>query len=216
MWNQAYSNRICNFREKIREQSMHLERLFTIKPIIDSREPYQPAFLKTQACKEQIEEDKRIIVDYENRVLKGKLHEVSVKPSQYNLIILSPKHYPAFDKRKEEYKTLKKNYDIYQSNVKLYKRISALKSSIKAKELLKCSKKASEYKDRISNSKNYQNPCLKFETIEDFKRKIEIQLATELMLEETRPKTAYTNSCKKKTINTKIQTQSTNPPTTTL
>lgn len=215
MWNRTYSNRICNFRDKIREQSMHLERLFTIKTSIDIKEPYQPSFLKTHACKDQIEEDKRIVIDYENRILRGKLLEVALKPSEYNAIVLSPKHYPAFDNKKSEYKTLKHHYDIYQSNVKLFERISSLKSSVETKELLKCSKKASEYKERISNSKNCQNPCLKFETIEEFKKKIEIQLATELMIDETRPRSAQTNSCKKKTSNTKMGTQSTNPPVTT-
>jgi hypothetical protein len=56
MWGLSYANRKCNEYERIREHRMHLERLITIRPSIDDREPKKPRFLVERAKKEKMEE----------------------------------------------------------------------------------------------------------------------------------------------------------------
>ena len=38
---------LCHIQDKIREQRLHLERVITMKPVIDVEEPIMPSFLKT-------------------------------------------------------------------------------------------------------------------------------------------------------------------------
>ena len=227
MWNTKYSNRIVNFHNKIREQRLHLERLVTIKPMIDISEPYKPSFLKNHLKKKEEEEEKQTTIDYENRLLTQKIIETALKPGYYNPVILSPKIYPAFQKEKHFYAKAKEQYDINKSNQRLYMRINTLKGSYDTKGLIKKSKMDEYYRDNISKSKSIQEPSLYFETSDEFKRKLEIKLANELLMEQFRPKTSKASlSDRKKNKNTTTTTNnmqtkgtgtlSTNPPVTSV
>jgi len=115
MWNTHYSNRRCNEIEKIREHKMHLERLVTAKPILDVKEPHKPMFLVQRAKKEATEAEKKSKINYENRVLLGKIVHIENKPSPYNLNIVAPSRCPAFDKT--YFMKKKKKYELDKENL---------------------------------------------------------------------------------------------------
>ena len=123
MWNFQFSNRRCNEIEKIKEHKMHLERLVTAKPILDVKEPHKPGFLVHRSKKEAIEAEKKSKINYENRVLLGKIVEIENKPSPYNHSLLQPSRCPAYDKT--YYMKKKKKYDLDSENLvkKLFKEI---------------------------------------------------------------------------------------------
>ena len=156
-----------------------------------------------------------------------KIIEAAIKPGYYNSDILSPKKYPAFEKEKHFYSKAKEQYDINKSNQKMYMKIITLKGNYDTKNLLKRSKQDEYYKGNISKSKTIQEPSLYFETPDEFKRKLEIKLANELLMEQFRPKsTKCSITDRKKKTNTtstgnNVQTKgtgtlSTNPPVTSI
>lgn len=233
MWNTLYANRIVNFHNKIKEQRLHLERLVTMKPVIDIAEPYKPSFLKTRLKKEQMEEEKQNVIDYENTLLHNKIVEAKIKPGYYNAEVLSPKRYPAFDKKKHTYAKAKKEFDIDVSNYRLKYRIAKIKGYYDNKELIRKSKQDDIYRSIVSKGKAMQTPYLTFDSPEEFKRKLDIQLRNELMSEQFRPKSAKVTAQSERKINSnssngkgnltttsvngggnQTKTVSTNPPTT--
>lgn len=193
MWNTKFSNSIINFHYKTREQNLHLERLVTIRPVIDKTSPYKPLFLDKRLTKKELNEEKQTEVDYINNLLRSKIAEAHLKPSNYNSKLLSPKKYSAFQKGRHNYTKNKKRRDIKLSNDKLKERIDTIKGYYSTKTLIKQAKEDESYKMRICKTKGvYNNPHLCFKTPDEFKRQIEIKLESELMMEQfgKRPKTA--------------------------
>ena len=207
MWNTQYNNRLCFIQDKIREQRLHLERLFNMQPVIIDNPPFVPKFLQTRLKKEEIEKERQNKIFYENMLLTKKIAEVELKPSYYNSKKLHPKIYPAFKNKKNfRYNEIKKQEDIDKSNFNLLYRITELKSNYDAKKFYEMSKKDKKYKNNISKAKTNQNPYLNFETPEEFKRKLEIQLENELFWENNnnrnvnhRPKSGFTGRSNKTT-----------------
>ena len=139
-------------------------------------------------------------------LLTKKITEVELKPSYYNSKKLHPNIYPAFKNKKNfRYHEIKKQEDIDKSNFNLLYRITELKSNYDAKKFYEISKKDKKYKNNISKAKSNQNPYLNFETPEEFKRKLEIQLENELFWENNnrnanhRPKSGFTGRSNKTT-----------------
>ena len=213
MWNTQYNNRLCFIQDKIREQRLHLERLFNMQPVIIDNPPFVPKFLQTRLKKEEIEKERQNKIFYENMLLTKKIAEVELKPSYYNSKKLHPKIYPAFKNKKNfRYHEIKKQEDIDKSNFNLLYRITELKSNYDAKKFYEISKKDKKYKNNISKAKSVQNPYLNFETPEEFKRKLEIQLENELFWENNnranhRPRSGFTGRSNK---TTKCTTNNTN------
>ena len=205
MWNTQYNNRLCFIQDKIREQRLHLERLFNMQPVIIDNPPFVPKFLQTRLKKEEIEKERQNKIFYENMLLTKKIAEVELKPSYYNSKKLHPKIYPAFKNKKNfRYNEIKKQEDIDKSNFNLLYRITELKSNYDAKKFYEMSKNDKKYKNNISKAKSNQNPYLNFETPEEFKRKLEIQLENELFWENNnrnvnRPKSGFTGRSNKTT-----------------
>ena len=140
MWNTKFSNSIINFHYKTREQNLHLERLVTIRPVIDKTSPYKPLFLDRRLTKKELNEEKQSQVDYINNLLRGKIAEAHMKPSDYNSKLLSPKKYSAFQKGRHTYTKAKKLRDIKLSNDKLRERIDTIKGYYSTKTLIKQAK----------------------------------------------------------------------------
>jgi hypothetical protein len=115
MWTTHYSNRRCNEIEKIKEHKMHLERLVTVKTMLDIKEPKKPGFLVFKAKKEKMEQEKKMKINFENRVLLTKIIDIEKKPSPYNPVILLPARCPAYDKT--TYQIKKKKYDLDKNNL---------------------------------------------------------------------------------------------------
>ena len=143
--------------------------------------------------KKELNEEKQNEVDYINNLLRSKIAEAHLKPSNYNSKLLSPKKYSAFQKGRHNYTKNKKRRDIKLSNDKLKERIDTIKGYYSTKALIKQAKEDESYKMRICKTKGvYNNPHLCFKTPDEFKRQIEIKLESELMMEQfgKRPKTA--------------------------
>ena len=203
MWNTQYLNRICHIQDKIREQRLHLERVITMKPVIDVEEPIMPSFLKTRLAKKEMEEEKLTKIEYENGLMFRKILETNIHPGQYNLNLLAPEIYPAFKKKKNfRYCDLKRQYDINKSNLDLYSRISTLKPTYDNRNIVKDAYRNNKYRENISKSKNI-HPYLNFDSPEEFRRKLEIQMMNSLM-ERKRPKSSFpnTNNSEKNNIKT--------------
>jgi hypothetical protein len=115
MWNTHYSNRRCNELEKIKEHKMHLERIVTVKTMLDMKEPKKPRFLVERSKKEKMEEENKKKIFYENNVLLGKIIDIEKKPSQYNPYLLVPARCPAYDKTTFQIK--KKKFEIDKENL---------------------------------------------------------------------------------------------------
>ena len=133
-----------------------------------------------------------------------KILETNIHPGQYNLNVLAPEIYPAFKKKKNfRYCDLKRQYDINKSNLDLYSRISTLKPTYDNKNIIKDAYRNNKYRENISKSKNIQNPYLNFDSPEEFRRKLEIQMMNSLM-ERKRPKSSFpnTNNSEKNNIKT--------------
>jgi hypothetical protein len=191
MWNVLHLNRICHIQDKIREQRLHLERVITMKPVIDVEEPITPSFLKTRLAKKEMEEEKLSKIEYENRLMFRKILETNIHPGQYNLNVLAPEIYPAFKKKKNfRYSDLKRQYDINKSNFDLYSRISTLKPTYDNRNIVRDAIRNYKFRENISKSKNIQNPYLNFDSPEEFRRKLEIQMMNSLM-ERKRPKSSF-------------------------
>ena len=194
MWNTQYLNRICHIQDKIREQRLHLERVITMKPVIDVEEPIMPSFLKTRLAKKEMEEEKLTKIEYENGLMFRKILETNIHPGQYNINRLAPEIYPAFKKKKNfRFCDLKRQYDINKSNLDLYSRISTLKPTYDNRNIVKDAYRNNKYRENISKSKNIQNPYLNFDSPEEFRRKLEIQMMNSLM-ERKRPKSSFPNT----------------------
>lgn len=58
MWHLQINNRKCNEFEKIRSHKMFLEKIYSIKPSIDIKEPKKPSFLIFKAKKEVMAQGK--------------------------------------------------------------------------------------------------------------------------------------------------------------
>lgn len=192
MWNIKSSNRILNYYFKTREQNQHLERLITIRPVIDKSSPYKPIFLDKRLTKKELEVEKQKEIDDINNLIRQNIAETFTKPSKYNSQLLSPKKYSAFQKDVHVYSKTKKKKDIKKSNDKLKERINNIKGYYSTKKLLKQAREEDEYKMRICKMKSViDNPHLLFKTPDEFRRLEELQLENELVMEQMRrPKTA--------------------------
>ncbi len=74
MWNLIRSNRLIDEREKIKDHSLHVDRLRHAKASLDINiPPKKPAHLKLNFKKEQIKQDKKSEIQYENRLLLKKM-----------------------------------------------------------------------------------------------------------------------------------------------
>lgn len=115
MWNTHYSNKRCNEIEKVKEHKMHLERLVTVKTMLDINEPVKPSFLIHKAKKKALEEERQSKILYENNVLVRKIIDITNKPSPYNAVNLQVQRCPAYDKT--YYQVKKKKYDLDKDNL---------------------------------------------------------------------------------------------------
>ncbi len=78
MWNYAFPNRRCNEYDKIRvnqcffylkEHKLHLERVVTVKPKVDLKEPALPSFLMPKNKKEKVSTSKILLLDLEPQLI---------------------------------------------------------------------------------------------------------------------------------------------------
>ena len=91
MWNLYHSNRSCNTHEKIKDHNMHIDRVLSAKSTLDKNGPIKPSFLVYKAKKEQMEEESKDKIGYENDNLLKKIIRIESKTSPYNPVNLHVK-----------------------------------------------------------------------------------------------------------------------------
>lgn len=182
MWKTCFQNRICQTQDQSREQNQHIERLFYVKPMINSSEPYKPLFLKDKVHQQVLKEDLETKVNYENNIIETRKREIKYKDGQYSKNVLEPKIYPAFDgyiNRKNEERQNK----IDLSNYKFYWKIETLRPNYSRRQMHKEAKDQEKYLNNIlkrPKSIPYR-PALNFLSIDQIKSRLEKQLAINLL-----------------------------------
>ena len=89
-------------RELHRSQRMHMEKLRNMKPGIDMKRPEQPKFLQYNAKRVQMEKERNLTIERENKILLGKMYSImnsepAYKTTQHKTISLN------MSIRKQEY-----------------------------------------------------------------------------------------------------------------
>jgi len=85
MWNQASSSHICSEIWKRKERDLHLERLRSAKPSIDTRAPRTMSLKKNRNAKrERILEEKNFSIQRDNKLLLKKMLQIDVKQGDLN------------------------------------------------------------------------------------------------------------------------------------
>ena len=115
MWNLYHSNRSCNTHEKIKDHNMHIERVLTAKSTLDRNGPIKPSFLVYKAKKEQMEDERKDKIGYENDLLIKKIIKIESKTSPYNPVNLQVKICPAFNNK--VYYHQKNRFEIDKENL---------------------------------------------------------------------------------------------------
>jgi hypothetical protein len=96
------SNKATALRELHRSQRMHMEKLRNMKPGIDMKRPEQPKFLQYNAKRVQMEKERNLTIERENKILLGKMYSImnsepAYKTTQHKTISLN------MSIRKQEY-----------------------------------------------------------------------------------------------------------------
>ena len=76
-------------------------------------------------------------INYQNRILYNKMHELSTKPSPYSPCMNIPSRCPAFDRNAIDFKKRKNQRDITNCNQKLRKRFQSTKPTYNTKQMMK-------------------------------------------------------------------------------
>lgn len=179
MWKTCISNRICYTQEKFREQNLHLERLFSIKPMTNTSKPYKPYFLEIKTPQIEARLQTQTKINYENHLLDKKLFKIFTNEGKYNQNVLRPNEYPAF-KRIYNYKydDIVKQIKLIEKN-RVYKyRIENLKSNYSREEMSKEAELQEKYKNNIlKRPKSIPfTPAMNFVSIRQVKQRLEKQL----------------------------------------
>lgn len=179
MWKASYNNQICHNYEKWREHNQHLNRLLRVRPKIVIDEPILPSFFRIKSAKEEKEEERKNQIKYENDILYRNLTSILNKPGKYNKNVVKPKNYPAHDKyNRNQISKMKKLFDINQNNIRMYYKISTLKSNYDTNDMLKSGKMQEKYLRNISShSHKYQRPpSLEFLSVDQLKKRLQRQI----------------------------------------
>ncbi len=163
--------------EKYNMHRGHLERLTQTKKIIDNSIPLKPSFLKSRAKKEEMKRETQTKIDYENRMLYNKMHELKVKPSPYSQIKNLPSYCPAFDSSNTQHNKKVKMDIINRENKKLRKRFESAKPTYKTSKMIEESKYADYLKKNLAYK--YRNTNLNFATYEKFRQNLKIEIERE-------------------------------------
>ena len=111
MWLQRTNNYLCNYLDQFQVQKKHISRIISAKDNINNDEPYYPKFLQLRLGKNQMEEEKNIIIREENKNLFYKIKNARIKPSKYSRIY-KPKKCPSFNKQMIGLKRIKRKLKI--------------------------------------------------------------------------------------------------------
>ena len=161
MWVQHTSNYICNYLDQYQIQKKHIERVLSAREHINNTKPYYPKFLQLRLGKNQMEEEKNLVIRRENKNLYYKIESAIIKPSKYSRIF-EPKDCPSFNKKMIGLKRIKKEIENYKENVRFYNQIEKVKSFYDNNEINKRNKEINKNIKNIQKSLLELQPSLLF------------------------------------------------------
>ena len=174
MWNMVFANKTCNEFNRFKEHRDFLEKLSQTRHAIDTKAPVKPKFFANGAKKKVMKRETEREINYQNRILYNKMHELSTKPSPYSPCMNIPSRCPAFDRNAIDFKKRKNQRDITNCNQKLRKRFQSTKPTYNTKQMMK----ESSYNDYLKhNICNFTiNPNIKYATYPQFKKNLTIAI----------------------------------------
>ena len=180
MWNTACTNKICFNKDKTTEQNLHLSRLYSIRPIVNTTEPFAPRFLKIRAPQKEKQKQVQTEINRVNNILENKVIDALCKSSKYSQ---QPKIlYPAF-RRYSNYKfeDIVRISNIALENKKFEDKKSNLKSIYEYEDMRKEAEKQERYLNNLLNRPKSIpfTPALKFISIEQLHNRLKRQLIRE-------------------------------------
>ena len=190
MWVQQINNYLCNYLDQFQVQKKHIQRLLSAKDNIKNEQPYYPRFLQLRLGKNQMEEEKNMVIREENKNLFYKIESASLKPSKYSRIY-EPKDCPSFNKHMLMSKRIKQEKANYQDNVRFYHRIGNVKSFYDSNEIKKRNENINRNIKKLQKSILELQPSLLFlspPTVKGYKKQIKY-------ISFNKSKTKRCNSC---------------------
>lgn len=170
MWNFVCSNKRCEKFDTFRTHREHIERLYQTKATIDNKPSKTPRFLQVRGKKEEIKRERKVKIDYENKVLYNKMKEIEYNPSPYSVSEVKISDCPAFNRARSGYNMRKKQKDISELNKKLKERFTNTKTCYPTSEILK-DHQYNQYLESILSDKRI-NPYINYATFDQFKKNL--------------------------------------------
>lgn len=145
MWNFMASNKYFQVLEERKNMVNHYKSLNSIKPIIRSKSPIIPKFLKNNKKKISIQRVLTDKINYENKILSNKLNLIKTKSGRLNPKNVSKKY--SIKPKEDLFSSKFKLHSINKSNSNLITRIQSATSIYNKHKFLN--------KDAINNKIKY-------------------------------------------------------------
>ena len=180
MWNTACSNKICFNKDKTNEQNLHLTRLFSIRPQVNTTEPFKPGFLRIRAPQKEKKKQIQAQINKDNYILENKILEVFRKNSKYSQQPWI--EYPAFRRYSNlKYEDIIRLSNIALENIKFENKKENLKATYEYEEMRKEAEKQERYLNNLLNRPKSIpfTPALNFISIEQLHNRLKRKLIRE-------------------------------------
>ena len=169
MWHLLINNNLCNEKEILRTNKIHLEKLFNVKSNINNKEPITPLFFKKKLYLRELIRSKKSKIKKGNDIMYKKLNSVANCSSPYSKNRNIPKYYPAFNANKNNFSRIQREKTISLENKSFYERFAKRKSNYPIKDFLKKSIYEEYIKYNISKTKFLPKVTLKLCTFKEFR-----------------------------------------------
>jgi len=177
MWNTACTNKICFNMDKTNEQNLHLSRLFSIRPIVNTTEPFAPKFLKIRAPQKEKQKQVQTEINRVNNLLENKIIDALCKSSKYSQ---QPQIlYPAFRRYSNlKFDEIVRLSNIALENIKFENKKSNLKATYEYEDMRKEAEKQERYlSNLLKRPKSIPfAPALKFISIQQLRNRLKREI----------------------------------------
>ena len=187
MKRQLYLNEICDSLDKERDQLLHLQRLYTIKPTFKIKSPKKPKFLIQNNSRLLKRAETQYNIDVQNMILRNRLYYINNKDGPYNQNYLRPKTgLPAFKKTFINYsfQDIERMRKIMKENIKFYNKVNNMKSYYDFGTMTEEARNQVKYMNNLLKQNRFikRPPSLNYIDIDKYMKLIEAQNEEEEVL----------------------------------
>lgn len=163
--------------DKTNEQNLHLRRLYSIRPQVNTTEPFAPRFLQIRAPQKEKQKQVQTEINRVNNILVGKIKDAERKDSKYSQqpMIL----YPAFRRYSNlKFDEIVRLSNIALENIKFENKKLNLKATYEYEDMRKEAEKQERYLNNLLNRPKSIpfTPALNFISIEQLHKQLKRQL----------------------------------------